>query len=153
LGRVRTATLAAYEHRDLPFDKLVEELQPTRSLAHAPICQVFFTLQESVTLPALRDLVVEAHCVEGTTTKFDVSLNMEEAADGLTGCLVYRSDLFSADTRERWAARFATLLEAAGSSPDVPLSCLFAPVAEERARVVQTWNATAREVPFLPAHR
>ncbi|HEU4834641.1 MAG TPA: amino acid adenylation domain-containing protein, partial [Pyrinomonadaceae bacterium] len=119
LGRVREVCLSAYAHQDLPFEKLVEELQPERSRSHAPIFQVLFSLQnapvDELSLPGLNLSVLQT---EHATSKFDLSLVMAEEAGELKGALEYNSDLFEAATIERLTRHFENLLEAVVSNPE-----------------------------------
>ncbi|MEW5928737.1 MAG: amino acid adenylation domain-containing protein [Gemmatimonadota bacterium] len=147
LGRVREATLGAYAHQDLPFEKLVDELQPRRETGHSPVFQVMFSLAN---LPAaalqLPGLVLEPVQAGSGTAKFDLSLSLVDAADGLFAALEYSADLFDAGTVERMAAHLATLLEGIGADPARRLSEL--PLAgEAERRLLAAWNDTARELP------
>ncbi|PYQ63666.1 MAG: non-ribosomal peptide synthetase, partial [Acidobacteria bacterium] len=104
LARVRETSLAAYAHQDLPFEKLVEELHPQRDLGLAPLYQVSFVL-DSDPLPALRLGDVEATLwpLETEIEKFDLSLTLGVGAEGLSGAIGFRSDLFDGTTIERLA--------------------------------------------------
>ena len=119
LRRVREVCLTAYAHQDLPFEKLVEELQPERSRSHAPIFQVLFSLQnapvDELSLPGLNLSVLQT---EHATSKFDLSLVMAEEAGELRGALEYNSDLFETVTIERLTSHFENLLEAVIGNPD-----------------------------------
>ncbi|HEV2735420.1 MAG TPA: amino acid adenylation domain-containing protein [Longimicrobiaceae bacterium] len=152
LGRVREGTLAAYAHQDLPFEKLVEELQPQRDPGHAPVFQVMFSLQN---LPAatlqLPGLTLEPVAAEGRTTKFDLSLSLVDAADGLLGALEYNTDLFDAGSVERMAAHLALLLEGAAAEPSRPLSGLSL-LDDAARRQLAAWNGAAPELPPAPVH-
>src|SRR5437868_5175145 len=101
LSRVREAALGAYAHQDLPFEKLVDEIQPQRSPSHAPIFQVGFTFQntplESRTLPELRS---ETVTVEGATAKLDLRLTLSEGRGEIRGAVEYSTDLFDAERIE-----------------------------------------------------
>ncbi|HEV2736700.1 MAG TPA: amino acid adenylation domain-containing protein, partial [Longimicrobiaceae bacterium] len=112
LGRVREATLGAYAHQELPFERLVEALQPERSLDRSPLFQVMLVLQSgarrAVRLPGLGVAPLE---VEPGTAKFDVSLFAEERGKGLALALRYDADLFDAATAERLGGSLRTLLE------------------------------------------
>ncbi|RKH22093.1 condensation domain-containing protein, partial [Corallococcus sicarius] len=102
--QVRGTVLEAYEHQDVPFEKLVEVLQPTRSLSHTPLFQTLLTLQnvptEDVRLPGLR---LQGLTSEHTTSKFDLSAFFSETPDGLQGVLEYSTALFERSTVERMA--------------------------------------------------
>ncbi|HWE61083.1 MAG TPA: amino acid adenylation domain-containing protein, partial [Chloroflexota bacterium] len=154
LGRVRSVATAAFAHQDLPFEKLVEELQPARNLSHNPLFQVMFILHnaplESVVLPTL---TVRTLPVEYGTAKFDLTLSAAETAQGLLGQWEYRTDLFEEATIRRMAGHFQTLLEGIVADPerrllDVPLL-----TAAERHQVVTEWNQTDAEYPRVALHR
>jgi non-ribosomal peptide synthetase component F len=90
LQKVKRTALSAYEHQDLPFEQIVEALQPERSLAHSPLFQVMFVLQnESIVLPELPNIILTSLQVETTSAKFDLTLSMEETSQGLIGYWEY----------------------------------------------------------------
>ncbi|HEX8273216.1 MAG TPA: amino acid adenylation domain-containing protein [Longimicrobiaceae bacterium] len=153
LGRVRRGTLDAYAHQDLPFEKLVEELAPERSLSHHPLFQVFFALQNA---PAggleLPGLAADALDTGAGVTKFDLSLGMGEAGDALGGVLTYAVELFDAATVERMAGHFRVLLERIAAAPDARVSALSPLDDAEAAATLHGWNATERELPPAPVH-
>ncbi|HEX8243326.1 MAG TPA: amino acid adenylation domain-containing protein [Longimicrobium sp.] len=148
IGRVRETTLEAYAHQDLPFERVVEELQPERALGRNPLFQVAFVLQnvamEPVDAPGLR-LALED--VDSGTSKFDLLLEMREEGGRLRGNLEFASDLWDADTAARMAALFVRLLEAMAEDPERPVSA--ARLVDEGAWLQQerAWNATARDYP------
>ncbi|HEY9661560.1 MAG TPA: condensation domain-containing protein, partial [Allocoleopsis sp.] len=139
LDRVRDVTLAAYDHQDLPFEKLVEELQPVRSLGQNPLFQVVFALQntpmEHLTLPGL---VLSPVALETKTARFDLEVYVWKCADnfrnlwgegwqqidGLRGVIVYNTDLFDSSTIASLRRHFQTLLEGIVAAPETPLSVL-----------------------------
>ncbi len=142
LGRVREATLDAYAHQDVPFEKLVEELQPERSLNRTPLFQVLFVLQnvykETYETSDLRMSPVEA---TSGTAKFDLTLSVFESSHGLTGYLEYASDLFSRQTAERMVGALQRLLEGAVAQPDQTLGRLPLLSDGERQQVVEGFNS------------
>jgi amino acid adenylation domain-containing protein len=148
LSRVREVALGAYDHQDLPFEKLVEELQPERDLSRVPLSQVFFALQnvprEALKLP---NLILERQNVEGDTVKFDLSLFMLEDDQGLRGRLVYNADLFDDTTIERMLGHLLTLLRGIVRAPDQHLSELPLLSEAERRQLLLEWNDTATEYP------
>ena len=148
LSRVREVALGAYDHQDLPFEKLVEELQPERDLSRVPLFQVFFALQnvprEDLKLP---NLTLERQNVAGGTVKFDLSLFLFEGDQGLTGRLVYNADLFDDATIERMLGHFQTLLRGIVEDPDRRLSELPLLSEAERHQLLFEWNDTATEYP------
>jgi amino acid adenylation domain-containing protein len=147
LGRVREATLGAYAHQDLPYDRLVEELRPGRSLAHASLYQVMLAFNnttggEALDLPGLR---LEGVAEAGGVARLDLTLSLAPAADGgLHGTLEYATDLFDAATAARLVRHLETLLAAAVAQPDAPLSSLPLLSEDEQARLA-AWNATERD--------
>jgi amino acid adenylation domain-containing protein len=148
LARVREATLGAYEHQEVPFEKLVEELGVPRSLSHSPVFQTLFALQnyERGTLE-MGDLQGQAVPSSLETSKYDLSLWATEGASGLGCSLVYNPDLWDAATMRRLMAHFRTLLESIAADPGRPVAALGMLPAEERARVLEEWNATSAEWP------
>jgi amino acid adenylation domain-containing protein len=146
LGQVRETALEAYAHQDLPFEKLVEELQPERTLSHSPLFQVMFHLQNAVTDRfSLSGLSMSQLEVDTQTAKFDLSLSMAESKEGLAGRLNYNTDLFDAMTIRRMAQHFERLLEAAVSAPDEQISRLRFLTNSERDRLLFEWNDTHRD--------
>lgn len=145
LGQIRETALEAYEHQDLPFEKLVEELQPERTLSHSPLFQVMFHLQNAVSESlSLSGLSMSELDVETQTAKFELSLSMGESEEGLVGEVNYNTDLFDAASIERMARHFEHLLEAAVANPDEQVSRLRMLSQAEREEVLQ-WNETPRE--------
>ncbi|HEY0022716.1 MAG TPA: non-ribosomal peptide synthase/polyketide synthase [Longimicrobium sp.] len=148
LGRVREATLGAYEHQEVPFERLVAELRPERSLSHSPLFQVVFTLQDGegagAALPGLRVSTVAA---AREIAKFDLSLTLGASAQGLRGALNYSTDLFERGTVERMLGHLERVLEQVAADADVRLSRLELLSAEERGIVVEEWNRTDAEYP------
>jgi non-ribosomal peptide synthetase component F len=119
LGRVRRTTLGAYAHQDLPFEKVVGELQLERTLSHAPLFQVVFVLQNQpmpdFELPGLSLRFVN---VERGTSQADIYLSVTETPEGLVGGLKYNTDIFEAETIRTLLADFERLLASAVSNPD-----------------------------------
>ncbi len=154
LGRVKEVALGAYAHQDLPFEKLVEELQPVRSMSHTPLFQVMFGLEnvprEPLQLPGLRLSPLPG---KADTAKFDLSLAMQEEGDGVGGLLGYNTDIFDAATITRMSAHFRSLLEAIVADPQQRLSELTLMTAAERDRLLDD-SASARPAFRLdaPAH-
>jgi amino acid adenylation domain-containing protein len=147
LAQVRTVVLDAHARQDLPFEKLVEELQPERSLSHTPIFQVMFALQ-NVPMPALELRGLEVSAVEATvkTAKFDFSLSFEEKTEGLVGTLEYNTDLFDAATMTRLLGHYSRLLEDVVRSDETRIGDLQVLTEIERERLLVEWNDTAEEL-------
>ncbi|WP_147451557.1 non-ribosomal peptide synthetase, partial [Corallococcus llansteffanensis] len=148
LTQVRDTTLAAYEHQDLPFEKLVEELQVARDLGRTPLVQAIFALQNApggtLEVPGLTLRMLE---VDTATARFDLGLVLAETPDGLRGVIEYSTALFDRDTMVRLAGHLRVLMEAAVASPDVPLSQLPWLTPAERQQVLVDWNDTAHPYP------
>ena len=131
LSRVREAALGAYAHQDVPFDKLVEELQPERSLSHNPIVQVLFVQQNTPrSAKPLPGLTLDWFPMD-VQSKFDMAVFVSETDKGLAGNWVYSSDLFEAPTVARMAAIYQLVLEKVTANPRIRLSELLAGLAEE----------------------
>ena len=148
LGRVRDMAIDAYAHQDLPFEMLVEALQPQRSLSHTPLFQVMFVLQNAP-MPEveLAGLTVTSLPAQGTTAKFDLTLAMENTAAGLVGVWEYNTDLFDRSTIERTAGHFQTLLEAIVANPMGLISQLPLLSEVEQRQLLVEWNDTQVEYP------
>ena len=155
LGRVREGTLGAFEHQEAPFERLVEELAPERSLGHAPLVQAMFTLNEAAGFRGgLPGLEVADLDVDLATTKFDLALSLGADGDGLRGTLAYATDLFDRATIRRMAAHLSRVLGQAAADPGVRLSHLTLLDEAERAQVVDGWNRTDAEYPSRhPIHQ
>ncbi len=148
LRRVRAATLGAYEHQDVPFERLVEELAPQRNLSHAPLFQVMFALRGAeVPEGGLPGVEMEALGAEGGTSKFDLTLSMAAHADGLAAGLEYNTDLFDRGTVRRMLDHLGRVLEQVAAHADRPLSALELLGDAERRQVLEEWNRTEAEYP------
>ncbi len=142
LGRVREVTLGAYAHQDVPFEKLVEALQPERDLSRSPLFQVMFALQNAPPAEvALPGLVLRDVRTESRAAKFDLTLALTDTPTGLEGMLEYNTRLFDADTISRMAGHLRVLLEGIVAEPDQRISELPLLTAEERRQVIEQWNA------------
>ena len=174
LNRVRDVTLGAFAHQDLPFEVLVEDLQPERDLSHTPLFQVAFALQNVPTAgsPAnqydsastftgtpgsgddeqvgqqLPDLELSQLNVTSGTSKFDLTLSMAEGEDGLVGALEFNLDLFEPETIRRMIGHFQMLLEAIVVDPEQPITTLPMLTENERTQILATWNETQLETPI-----
>ncbi len=164
LAQVRDTTLGAYEHQELPFEKLVSELQPERSLSYNPLFQVMFTFQNLPTEKEdARESVRETARPEGQPadslsfdfkfSKFDLTLAMTETGDGLSAVFEYATDLFETGTIERMTAHLVNVLEYVLENPDEPLAAFSFLSQNERQLILEEWNDTGREWPeILPLH-
>nr|WP_279635370.1 AMP-binding protein [Rhodococcus koreensis] len=150
---MRDADLAAFQHGDVPFERLVEVLSPARSSAHHPLFQVMLTFQNTAnTRVELDGLEVEAAEIDVQVAKFDLQLTVVEQFDsagdaaGLAVQLSYATDLFDHTTAESIGERFARLLDAVAGNPPVAVGDLDLLAAGERAALTAA-NATHRPVP------
>ncbi len=138
---VRDVTLAAHDHQDLPFETLVRELQIERSMSHAPLYQVMFSLQNApgcaLELPGLR---LSAVTTLNTTARFDLALNLIESGESVVGSIGYKSDLFDATTMRRLSRHFASLMSAALARPEVAIDRLDLLEASERHQLLTEYN-------------
>ncbi len=149
LGRVREMAMDAYAHQDLPFEMLVEVLQPERDLSHAPLFQVDFLLQNSPPSPLeLTGLTATPLTTENDTAKFDLTLGMENTGAELKGVWEYNTDLFDRSTIERLTGNFITLLEALVVNPQQPIFQLPLLTEVEAKELLKDWNATEKAYPF-----
>ncbi|MEV0122286.1 amino acid adenylation domain-containing protein [Streptomyces sp. NPDC050703] len=156
IGRVRETALAAYDHQDVPFEHLVEVLNPTRSPAHHPLFQVMLALQD---LPAADAGLPGADTglvpTPTGTSKFDLSFHLWERRThegdpgGLDGTVEYAEDLYDPATVRELAARWVRLLKAVTSGPDVPISRIDVLTPAERSRLLVERNATEAPVPVV----
>ncbi|HLK55511.1 MAG TPA: amino acid adenylation domain-containing protein [Chthonomonadaceae bacterium] len=143
LKRVREVCLGGYAHQDLPFEKLVEEIQPQRSMSHSPLFQVLFSLANAPRVGLdLEGLEVGRAGSEGVSAKFDLSLVMWETGGKLGGALEYNTDLFDAERMQRMLGHFQVLLEAIVLNAQQKLSALPLMTAAERHQVLTEWNST-----------
>ncbi len=151
LGRVRETALAAWMHQDVPFEKLVEELAPERSFAHAPLFQVMLVLQNAP-VPSLEieNLRLRPVSVAVTTAKFDLTLNLSEHGGELIGTVEYATDLFDAATIDRLVLHYETLLASALAAPERPVSELPLLSLAEYHQAVAEWNDTGMPPARMP---
>jgi amino acid adenylation domain-containing protein len=148
LKRVREVALEAYAHQEVPFEKLVEELEPERSLGHSPLFQVMFALHHAPQAEfGLRGLTLEQIKTETKTSKFDLSLFVADEADGLTCIAEYNTDLFDEPTIERLLGHYQGVLEAVVANADQRISELPLFTEGQREQLVVEWNGTGAEVP------
>jgi amino acid adenylation domain-containing protein len=148
LFRVRDVCHAAYDHQDLPFEKLVEYLQPPRDLSRNPIFQAMFTFHNMPRIyalpPELRSIPIS---IDNGTSKVDLTLSLAERDSQLIGFLEYSTDLFNRDTIERMASHFQRLLEAVVADPNQRIATLPVLTEAERHKILAEWNDTAADFP------
>jgi amino acid adenylation domain-containing protein/non-ribosomal peptide synthase protein (TIGR01720 family) len=146
LGRVRRTALEAYAHQDLPFEKVVEALQPARVLSHSPLFQVMFALRNaSAPSAAFAGLTMAPLDVSNGTAQFDLTLVMAHTGKELTGSLDYNLDLFDSATIARMREHWITLLEGIVADPEQKLSDLPWRTPAERHQLSVEWNDTDAE--------
>ena len=155
VARTREVAFGAFEHQDLPFERLVQELHPDRDPDANPLFQVVFVLQNApsvvLEMPGLRLTRIEG---EASTAKFDLVLNLSRAPEGLKGVLNYSTQKFERETIRQVTTHFGTLLEAIAANPDARLSTLPLMRQDEERALVQAWNAGETAAPGDPcAHR
>ena len=160
LDRVRATDLDAYANQDLPFERIVEAINPARSLSRHPLFQVMLAFQNAGALSLdMPGLSVAAQPMSSGVAKFDLALILTESrvtqgmSGGIEGTIEYSTDLFERKTVEAIAARLVRLFESAIADPDLPIGGIDILDPAERGRVLVEWNDTARAVPSttLPA--
>ncbi|PRY41616.1 MupA/Atu3671 family FMN-dependent luciferase-like monooxygenase [Umezawaea tangerina] len=145
VDRVRGDALDSYRFADVPFERLVEDLAPTRDPSHSPLVQVLFALHDSAALTMeLPGLRVDPVPVDSGASQLDLALTVETGATGSTGVVEYNTDLFDEATIARFAGHLTTLLAGAVAHPDRPLSLLPLTTTAD-ADVVRALNATDRD--------
>ncbi len=158
LARVKQVALGAYAHQDVPFEKLVEELHPERSLNHNPLFQVAFALQnapmQGLELPGLS---LSPQHLEAGTARFDLELHLWEKSpgnpmwvdsrEGISGFVIYSTDLFDEGTIIRLVGHFQTLLEGIVTNPDQRIADLPILSEAERQQLLGEWNQTQVKYP------
>ncbi len=145
LRKVKEQSLSAYAHQDVPLEKLVEELHPERSLSYSPLFQVMFDLQNAPAQPMhLEHLRLTALSFEPGTSKFDLTLTLNETANGLEGALEYSTDLFDEATVRQMVESFKTLLHAITVNADEKIQSLSVLAEAERRKLLTEWNATSQ---------
>jgi amino acid adenylation domain-containing protein len=151
LARVRHAALTAQDHQDLPFEQVVEIVQPPRHLDHTPLFQVMFVWQnnEAATLD-LPQLHVEPVAIAFDQVKFDLELELTENDDGIVGSLRYATALFDDATIERYRGYLLTLLQAMATDSTQTVARIDLLADDERTLLMETWNQT--DAPY-PAHQ
>ena len=148
LGRVREVALEAYAHQDLPFEKLVEALQPERDLSRSPLIQVMFSLQNAPTKPLeLTGLRVSPLAIGYDTAKFDLSLYLWEVEDEIQGSIEYSIDLFDDARIAYMIGHYQTLLESIIANPDQLISKLPLLTRREQHQLLVDWNDTGVDYP------
>ncbi|MEH2192519.1 MAG: amino acid adenylation domain-containing protein [Nostoc sp.] len=148
LSQVREVTLGAYSHQDLPFEKLVEELQPERDMSHSPLFQVMFAFHNTPSqvweLPGLTITPLEVH---SSAAKFDLTLDIKETSQGIKAGIEYNTDLFDDTTIARMLGNFQTLLAGIVTNPEQQIANLPLLTASEEHQLLVEWNNTQTDYP------
>ncbi|MDZ7970786.1 MAG: amino acid adenylation domain-containing protein, partial [Nostoc sp. DedSLP03] len=148
LHRVREVTLDAYAHQDLPFEMLVEELQPERDLNRNPLYEVMFVLQNSpVSVQEVSGLTLRTLEFDSGTAQLDIFLSMSESQEGLTGCLEYNTDIFDSTKITQFINNFQTLLENIITNPEQRLNELSLLTTSEQEQLLFKFNQTLTNYP------
>ncbi|MCC5601597.1 non-ribosomal peptide synthetase [Nostoc favosum] len=143
LHRVREVTLDAYAHQDLPFEMLVEELQPERDLSRNPLYDLMFVLQNTPSsVQEVSGLTLRTFGFDSGTAQLDIFLSMSESEEGLTGWLEYNTDIFDSTTITQFINNFQTLLENIVANPEQRLSELSLLTASEQEELLFKFNQT-----------
>lgn len=149
IARVRSTALEAYAHADLPFEQIVEKLNPERRLNRSPFFQLMFAMQsgslEDVSLDGLR---IDAVPLSTGSARLDMTMSIQETPAGFTGCLEFSTALFRPETAQRFAEHFRNMVEAAVRQPSTAVSLIDYLGYGERHRLLVEWNRT--EVPARP---
>ncbi|HEX2202006.1 MAG TPA: amino acid adenylation domain-containing protein [Longimicrobium sp.] len=154
LARVRETTLDAYAHQDLPFERIVEALQPERSLARSPIFQVSFVLQNAPTPPVeLPGLRLRLQDLSSGTSKFDLSVELREVPEGLAGEAEFATALFDRETVARMMKQLQAILAAVVADPSTPVSRIPLLPSGERVAVLRMWPEGDPARPIEAVHR
>ncbi|WP_172844444.1 non-ribosomal peptide synthetase [Tumebacillus algifaecis] len=148
LQRVRQTALDAYAHQDLPFERLVEELQPERNMSYTPLFQTMFAVQNApMGAHHLPGLTMSSLETGQRNAKFDLNLAMTESPEGFFGSFDYSADLFDETTIERMAGHFTKLLEGIAANPDAQVAKLPVLTESERQMQLVDWNQNAVDYP------
>ncbi|HET8887656.1 MAG TPA: non-ribosomal peptide synthase/polyketide synthase [Candidatus Angelobacter sp.] len=148
LERTRQTTLEAYQHQDMPFEKLVEELQPARDLSRTPLFQNFLVLQNTGLQDLrLHGLTIKAEHPERSIAKYDLEIDLSESEAGLKGFIDYALDLFEEPTIRNFGNHFRAVLETLANHPQQPIAQLSLLAESERQQLLHAWNQTATQYP------
>ena len=153
LGRVRTRVVEAFAHQAVPFERVVEAVEPVRDVSHTPVFQVMFTLQNTplpeLRLPEITASMCRPEEIHNGTTKVDLGLFIEETPDGFYAGAEYRTQLFEAETVDALLVNLRTLLEAGLDAPDTPISRLRCVPESQRERILSV--GTGRRADGAPS--
>jgi amino acid adenylation domain-containing protein len=147
LQQVRTATLGAYDHQDVPFERIVSELKPDRDLSRNPFFQVVFTLQNKPLTLELPGVDIERIELDPGSSKFDLFIELWQADDTIEGNIEYDTDLFNGETIGRMIGHYQQLLEGIARDPGQSISHLPLLTAYEQEDILTNWNDTRSDYP------
>ena len=154
LNQVQQTALDAYDHQDIPFEQVVNNLQPIRDTSHSPIFQVSFSLENAnAPLPQLNDLTLTPLMAESKTAKYDLTLTVTETNNSLLCTWEYSSDLFLPETIARMHMHYETLLQAIVTNPQQPIAKLPFLLKSEKQQMLYRWNDTKRPFPAQHLHQ
>src|ERR1051325_8846022 len=143
LSEVKEVTLGGDEHQDVPFEKLVEELQPDRSLSYNPLFQVMFAFQNNpVSLIRMPGLSVEISNITTGTSKVDLTLDLSDEPGGIKGHIEYATDLYDEATIERMKQHYLNVVQSVASDPRQPIAAIKLLAEQERQQLLFEWNDT-----------
>ncbi|MGS0897683.1 condensation domain-containing protein, partial [Burkholderia stagnalis] len=143
MQRVHTTTLAAQGHQDVPFDQVIEAINPSRSMAHAPLFQTMLVWQNTARADLdLGDVTLQGLDAAQVPAQFDVSLELGEYDDGIAGSVTFATSLFERASVERYLDYFKALLEGMVAHADQPMRQLKMLPEAERRQVMHGWNDT-----------
>ena len=144
ISRVRSASSQAYENQDLPFERIVDEVQPARDIGHHPVFQVMFAFQNTPELPdSIGDAKMDLEVLDNGTSVFDVTLNLHDENEEIYGYFEYCTDIFNESTIERMLGHYKTLLEGMLANPKNRISQLQLLTNQEYQQLVFDWNSTS----------
>ena len=155
LSRVRTTAMEAYSHSIVPFEMVVNAVEPVRDLSFSPLFQVMFTIQEeqkAILENNRSPISLDPVDIHVGISQFDLTLSLVNAGDRLSGAMEYCSDLFRAETVDRMISHFITLLEGLSQNPEKKINEYSLLSAEEMDIVINRWNQTYYEIPDLCLH-
>jgi len=148
LSKVRDVALGAYAHQDIPFEMLIEELQPQRDLSHTPLFQVMFVFQNApVQTFNLTDVTIRPVEAESGTAKFDLSIILNETPEGMAVSFEFNTDLFDESTIERMFHNFEVMLEGIAADPDQLVYNLPILTDQQKQQMLVKWNSTQADFP------
>ena len=148
LEKTKSTLLDAYEHQDMPFEKLIEVLNPVRDMSRSPLVQIMFVMEDtSLGVERIANIELETLQVETRTSKFDLTLFVEYAEDNLYLSFEYSTDIFSEDRIKRMAMHYEQLLKSIVDFPDGEIASLELLTEAEKHQVLVEWNDTVADYP------